>query len=76
MGAETLEGQSAAVRGVKDLHGAPVMASDLRASAALIIAGLAAEGETWVQNMPLGSWIDRFELKLQSLGAEVERLQK
>ena len=52
MGAEiSLEGPSAIVRGVKDLHGAPVMASDLRASAALIIAGLAAEGETWVQRI-------------------------
>lgn len=76
MGAEiSLEGTSAIVRGGKPLTGAPVMASDLRASAALILAGLAAEGETWVQRIyHLDRGYDSFERKLQSLGARVERL--
>ena len=76
MGAEiSLEGTSAIVRGGKTLTGAPVMASDLRASAALILAGLAAEGETWVQRIyHLDRGYDSFEKKLQSLGARVERL--
>ena len=76
MGAEiSLEGTSAIVRGGKPLTGAPVMASDLRASAALILAGLAAEGETWVQRIyHLDRGYDSFERKLQSLGAHVERL--
>ena len=71
MGAEiSLEGTSAIVRGGKPLTGAPVMASDLRASAALILAGLAAEGETWVQRIyHLDRGYDSFERKLQSLGA-------
>ena len=48
----SLEGSNAIVHGVSPLNGAPVMASDLaRASAALILAGLAAEGETWVQRI-------------------------
>jgi UDP-N-acetylglucosamine 1-carboxyvinyltransferase len=76
MGAEiSLEGTSAIVRGGKPLTGAPVMASDLRASAALILAGLAAEGETWVQRIyHLDRGYDSFERKLQALGAQVERL--
>jgi UDP-N-acetylglucosamine 1-carboxyvinyltransferase len=76
MGAKiSLEGTSAIIRGGKRLTGAPVMASDLRASAALILAGLAAEGETWVQRIyHLDRGYDSFEKKLQGLGAEVERL--
>ena len=76
MGAEiSLEGTSAIIRGGKPLTGAPVMASDLRASAALILAGLAAEGETWVQRIyHLDRGYDSFERKLQALGAQVERL--
>ena len=51
------------------------MASDLRASAALILAGLAAEGDTWVQRIyHLDRGYDAFEKKLQGLGADVERL--
>jgi len=51
------------------------MASDLRASAALILAGLAAEGDTWVQRIyHLDRGYDAFEKKLQQLGADVERL--
>jgi len=57
------------------MSGAPVMASDLRASAALILAGLAAEGETWVQRIyHLDRGYDKFDEKLRNLGAQVERL--
>jgi UDP-N-acetylglucosamine 1-carboxyvinyltransferase len=76
MGAEvSLEGSSAIVRGGKKLNGAPVMASDLRASAALILAGLAAEGETWVHRIyHLDRGYEFMDEKLKKLGAEVERL--
>jgi UDP-N-acetylglucosamine 1-carboxyvinyltransferase len=76
MGADiSLEGSSAIVLGGKKLKGAPVMASDLRASAALILAGLAAQDETWVQRIyHLDRGYAKFESKLQSLGANVERL--
>ena len=76
MGAEvSLEGANAIVRGGKMLNGAPVMASDLRASAALILAGLAAEGETWVHRIyHLDRGYELFDQKLIKLGAEVERL--
>jgi len=76
MGAHiSIEGSSVIIRGAKRLTGAPVMASDLRASAALIPAGLAAEGETWVQRIyHLDRGYEKFEHKLQKLGAKVERL--
>ncbi len=76
MGAEiSLEGSSAIVTGGKRLNGAPVMASDLRASAALILAGLAANDETWVQRIyHLDRGYEKFEKKLRSLGADVQRL--
>ena len=76
MGANvSLEGSNAIVHGGKPLNGAPVMASDLRASAALILAGLAAEGETWVQRIyHLDRGYDAFEKKLQQLGGTVDRL--
>jgi UDP-N-acetylglucosamine 1-carboxyvinyltransferase len=76
MGADiSLEGSSAIVLGGKQLKGAPVMASDLRASAALILAGLAAQDETWVQRIyHLDRGYDKFETKLQALGANVQRL--
>jgi UDP-N-acetylglucosamine 1-carboxyvinyltransferase len=76
MGAHiSIEGSSAIIRGTKRLTGAPVMASDLRASAALILAGLAAEGETWVQRIyHLDRGYETFEQKLQKLGAKVQRL--
>ena len=75
MGAHiSIEGSSAIIRGTKRLTGAPVMASDLRASAALILAGLAAEGETWVQRIyHLDRGYETFEQKLQKL-CKVERL--
>ena len=76
MGADiAMEGASSLVKGKNKLTGAPVMASDLRASAALILAGLAAEGETWVQRIyHLDRGYDSFEKKLQGLGGIVERI--
>jgi UDP-N-acetylglucosamine 1-carboxyvinyltransferase len=76
MGADiAMEGASSVVKGKGKLTGAPVMASDLRASAALILAGLAAEGETWVQRIyHLDRGYDAFEKKLQALGGMVERI--
>lgn len=70
-----VEGRSAVVTGVRGLRGAHVEASDLRAGAALVLAGLVAEGETTVRNL---QFIDRgyenFEETLRSLGARIERV--
>jgi UDP-N-acetylglucosamine 1-carboxyvinyltransferase len=76
MGADiAIEGATATVSGGRPLSGAPVMASDLRASAALILAALVAKGETWVQRLyHLDRGYERFEERLRSLGADVERL--
>ncbi len=76
MGADvTVTGRSAVVRGVDKLHGAPVMATDLRASMSLIIAGLAAEGETVVNRVyHLDRGYERLEEKLQAVGADIERV--
>lgn len=76
MGADiAIEGATATVTGGRALSGAPVMASDLRASAALILAALVAKGETWVQRLyHLDRGYERFEERLRSLGADVERL--
>ena len=70
----SLHGDKALVHGVERLKGAPVMASDLRASAALIIAGLAAEGETVVNRVyHLDRGFERIEEKLGACGAEIWR---
>jgi UDP-N-acetylglucosamine 1-carboxyvinyltransferase len=76
MGADIeVRGRSAVVRGVKQLHGAPVMATDLRASMSLILAGLAAEGETQVGRVyHLDRGYERLEEKLQAVGADIERV--
>jgi UDP-N-acetylglucosamine 1-carboxyvinyltransferase len=76
MGADiTVKGRSAMVRGVPKLFGAPVMATDLRASMSLVIAGLAAEGETLVRRVyHLDRGYERLEEKLQAVGAEIERV--
>jgi UDP-N-acetylglucosamine 1-carboxyvinyltransferase len=76
MGAEvSLEGASAIVKGGKVLNGAPVMASDLRASAALILAGLVSEGETWIHRIyHLDRGYELLDEKLKGLGADIERL--
>lgn len=75
MGAKVfLEGPSAIVHGVKKLSGAPVMASDLRASAALVLAGLVAEGATEVQRVyHLDRGYENLEQKLTALGAVIRR---
>jgi UDP-N-acetylglucosamine 1-carboxyvinyltransferase len=75
MGADIeVRGRSAVVRGVKGLHGAPVMATDLRASMSLVLAGLAAEGETQVHRVyHLDRGYERLEEKLQAVGADIER---
>ena len=71
----SLSGQVARVEGVPRLAGAPVMATDLRASVSLVIAGLAAEGETVVNRVyHLDRGFERLEEKLRNCGAEVERL--
>lgn len=67
---------SAIVRGVKKLSGAPVMATDLRASFALILAGLVAEGETIVNRVyHLDRGYEKLEEKLKSVGADIERIK-
>jgi UDP-N-acetylglucosamine 1-carboxyvinyltransferase len=76
MGARiNVHGASAIVRGVPRLSGAPVMATDLRASVSLILAGLAAEGETIVNRVyHLDRGYERVEAKLAAVGADIERL--
>jgi UDP-N-acetylglucosamine 1-carboxyvinyltransferase len=76
MGADiAIEGATAIVKGGAHLSGAPVMASDLRASAALILAGLAAEGETWVQRVyHLDRGYEQIDKRLAALGADIARL--
>lgn len=78
MGADIrLKGRTAVVKGVAELTGAPVMASDLRASAALILAGLAAKGETVVDRIyHLDRGYERMEEKLSVLGAEISRFKE
>jgi UDP-N-acetylglucosamine 1-carboxyvinyltransferase len=78
MGADiTIEGNTAIIKGIEQLHSAPVMASDLRASASLVIAGLVAEGDTLIDRI---YHIDRgyecIEEKMQLLGAKIRRLPR
>ena len=77
MGADiTVHGGSAIVRGVPGLSGAPVMATDLRASVSLVLAGLAAEGETEITRVyHLDRGYERLEEKLSACGADVERVK-
>ena len=71
----TLDGETATIEGVKRLHGAPVMATDLRASVSLVIAALAAEGETMVNRVyHLDRGFERLEEKLSRCGAVIERI--
>jgi UDP-N-acetylglucosamine 1-carboxyvinyltransferase len=70
-----IDGHTAVVQGVEKLSGASVMATDLRASASLVIAGLVAEGETRVDRIyHLDRGYDRMEAKLRQLGADIERI--
>jgi UDP-N-acetylglucosamine 1-carboxyvinyltransferase len=72
-----IEGPSAIIKGGKPLSGAPVMASDLRASAALVIAGLAARGTTQVNRVyHLDRGYENIDGKLRQLGARVERIEE
>jgi UDP-N-acetylglucosamine 1-carboxyvinyltransferase len=71
----SLDGQNATIEGVEKLKGAPVMATDLRASVSLVIAALAAEGETMVNRVyHLDRGFERLEDKLGRCGASVERI--
>ena len=71
-----IEGHTAIVHGVERLVGAPVMATDLRASASLVIAGLAAQGETLIDRIyHLDRGYDRMEVKLSAVGADIKRVQ-
>jgi UDP-N-acetylglucosamine 1-carboxyvinyltransferase len=72
-----IEGPSAIVKGGKPLSGAPVMASDLRASAALVIAGLAAKGATQVNRIyHLDRGYEQMDAKLRKLGARIQRVEE
>jgi UDP-N-acetylglucosamine 1-carboxyvinyltransferase len=77
MGAEVdLEGPTAVIKGVERLLGAPVMASDLRASAALVLAGLKAEGVTEVSRVyHIDRGYEHLDEKLRDLGAHIERVK-
>jgi UDP-N-acetylglucosamine 1-carboxyvinyltransferase len=71
-----VDGHTAVVHGVEQLSGATVMATDLRASASLVIAGLVAEGDTTVDRIyHLDRGYDRMEAKLRKLGADIERVR-
>jgi len=69
------EGPTAIIHGVKELHGAPVMASDLRASAALVMAALVAKGSTRLDRVyHIDRGYEKIEAKLRAVGANIERI--
>jgi UDP-N-acetylglucosamine 1-carboxyvinyltransferase len=71
-----VRGQSAHIHGPRPLTGANMIASDLRASASLVLAGLAAEGETWIDRVyHIDRGYEKIEEKLRTLGAEIERIK-
>jgi UDP-N-acetylglucosamine 1-carboxyvinyltransferase len=71
----SLNGETATIDGIAQLRGAPVMATDLRASVSLVIAGLAAEGETMVNRVyHLDRGFERLEEKLSACGALIQRI--
>jgi UDP-N-acetylglucosamine 1-carboxyvinyltransferase len=78
MGADIqVQGDMATVRGVEQLKGAPVMATDLRASSSLVLAALVAEGETIISRVyHLDRGFERLEEKLSAVGADIERLKE
>ena len=78
MGAKiTAQGKSAIFEGVKELRGAPVYASDLRAAAALVVAGIIAKGQTEVYNLKyLDRGYENIEQKFRDLGAKIERIEE
>lgn len=72
----TIEGNTAIIAGVDHLRGAPVMATDLRASASLVIAAMAAQGQTVIERIyHLDRGYDRMEVKLSAVGANVQRIK-
>ena len=72
-----VDGHTAVVHGVERLSGATVMATDLRASASLVIAGLVANGQTLVDRIyHLDRGYDRMETKLRAIGAQIERVER
>jgi UDP-N-acetylglucosamine 1-carboxyvinyltransferase len=77
MGADIrIEGNTAIIAGVPRLTGAPVMATDLRASASLVLAGLVAEGETVVDRIyHIDRGYERIEEKFAALGARIQRVR-
>jgi UDP-N-acetylglucosamine 1-carboxyvinyltransferase len=77
MGADIqVEGHSAIIRGREGLSGAPVMATDLRASASLVLAGLAASGTTEISRIyHLDRGYERMEEKLRTVGARIQRIK-
>jgi UDP-N-acetylglucosamine 1-carboxyvinyltransferase len=71
----TLKGNTAVIEGIEKLKGAPVMATDLRASASLVLAGLVAEGATIIDRIyHIDRGYERIEEKLKMLGADIERI--
>lgn len=71
-----VQGQAAHVQGPASLTGAQIIASDLRASASLVLAGLAAEGETWIDRVyHIDRGYEKIEEKLRAAGAEIERVK-
>ena len=71
-----IEGNTAIIKGIDKFVGAPVMATDLRASASLVIAGLAAQGQTLIERIyHLDRGYDRMEVKLSAVGAHIERIK-
>ena len=72
----SMETNTAIIKGVKNLSGAQVMATDLRASAALVLAGLAAQGETTISRIyHIDRGYERIEQKLSAIGADIQRVQ-
>ena len=70
-----LKGNTAVINGINKLKGAPVMATDLRASASLVLAGLVAEGDsTFDRIYHIDRGYERIEEKLKMLGADIERI--
>ena len=71
----TLKGNTAVIEGIHKLKGAPVMATDLRASASLVLAGLVADGDTTIDRIyHIDRGYERIEEKLKMLGADIERI--
>ena len=71
-----ISGRQAVVEGAAHLTGAHVQASDLRASASLVVAGLAAHGETWIDRVyHIDRGYERIEEKLRAVGADIERVR-